>query len=63
MEKLLKEFKLELRKVNERKYLKVTNIKTNKVGFIYNNDKKVCFCGHNFYLETTGKKLIADLVK
>lgn len=61
MKNLLKEFKLELREVNDRKYVKVTNIKTNKIGFIYNNNNKVIFCGHKEYLETTGAKLIAEL--
>ena len=63
MEKLIKEFKLELRKSNNRLYIKVTNIITNKIGFIYNNDKKECFCGYDFYLETTGKDLINNLTK
>ena len=63
MERLMKEFKLELieNKRTNKKYVKVTNRETQKVNYVWFNDNKVCFCGHDVYLETTGKELINNL--
>ena len=62
LERLKKEFDLELRDVKGRKYIKVTNKETKKVGFIYDNQNIVLFLGHDNYEETTGTELISQLI-